>query len=211
MQTLNQEIYNATLSENNLRQEMNLLFNELKYLTGKENIETQNNEYDAKIAAENKKIQDFQQNISDIDQQLKILLRNKEDFQDTNQLLQDLDEELLPLLNPTQYNSDQLNTLINTFHINYKKNNKPKTDLICFSMEETMDSNESIGYCQRLTPLFFSMINKNIHQISNYSKFIQENLEYIWKQLNTSKGNLSHTEIEIRKLEHEKNNVKNQK
>ncbi|CAF5122304.1 unnamed protein product, partial [Rotaria sp. Silwood1] len=208
-QKLNQDIYNATLNENNFRQQMNLLSNELKCLTEKEKIDTQNNECDSKIAIEHKNIQDFQQNINDIAQQLKTLLPNKEDFQDTNELLQNLDEELLLLLNPTQYNSDQLNILIDSFHTNYEKNNKPEIDLFFFSMKE--ETNESIDYCQRLTPLFFSMMTKNIDQIFNYSIFIKENLEYIEKQLNASKENLNNTESRIKELEQEKNTVRNQK
>ncbi|CAF3684167.1 unnamed protein product [Rotaria sp. Silwood1] len=119
MQKLNQDIYDATLKENNLRQEMNLLSNELKYLTEKENIETQINECDSKVAIEKRKIDDCQLNINDIDQELNILVPNQKDYQSTTQLLQHLDQEILSILNPNNY--AQLNLVIDSFHTKYKE------------------------------------------------------------------------------------------
>ncbi|CAM4956782.1 unnamed protein product [Rotaria socialis] len=207
MEKLNQEICAASVKENSLRQTMNLLSIELKDLIEKEAIETQNNEYDSKIAIENEKIQDLQRKIYDIDQQLKILLPSN-DLQDMSKLSQDLDAELLLIINPNQYNSDQLQTLVDLFHKNYKEDDKPKTDLLCLSIEgEINDLTGIIGHCQDQTPLFLAMMNKNIDQIFQYSIFIQKNLEHIGKQLDEYKEDLNNIETEVNELKQKQSNV----
>ncbi|CAF2088563.1 unnamed protein product [Rotaria magnacalcarata] len=207
MEELNQKICTASANENNLRQRMNLLSIELKDLIEKEKIETQNDEYDSKIAIENEKIHGYHQKINDIYQQLKTLLPNN-DLQDMNKLRQELDAELLLIIDPNQYNSDQLQTLVDLFHKNYKNGDKPKTDLLHWSIDgETIGITELIGHCQHQTPLFLAMMNKNIDQIFHYSIFIENNLKHIGKQLDEYKENLNNVETKINELKQKQINV----
>ncbi|CAF3097500.1 unnamed protein product, partial [Rotaria sp. Silwood2] len=202
MGKLNEDILGATSKENQIRQKMNFLDNELKHLIEKENVQTQIRECDIKTENENKKIQDCQQKIKDIDDRLHNLLPNERDLhENTDQLLEDFDQEILSKLNIAEYKNDQFNTLIDEFHRYHKNNDKPENDLLCFSIEgEIPDLTRSI-----------SMMDRNIQRISKYSLFIQETLVDINKQLDNYKENLINTENEAKELEQKKNSAINEK
>ncbi|CAF0961738.1 unnamed protein product [Adineta steineri] len=208
---LNEKVLTAKEEENQLHKEKIYLLSELKYLSDKENLETNITQCNSEVDTEKSKIDNFTQTMNDINNQLKTILLLDDDFIYSDQLLHKLNEDIELLVNPDQYKINDINILIANFHQNYETDCTDKDNLwYSFEEKETteekkrIDEKEAIksfddSHVNTLLPL--KMIPDIVDAIRIYRRFVQEHLEKIKKELDINKQRLSNNEIQIKNTE----------
>ncbi|CAF0961776.1 unnamed protein product [Adineta steineri] len=204
IKNLNDIVLAAKKNENQLHKENISLSIELKYLSDKENLETNVTQCNSEVNTEKSKIDNFTQTMNDIYNQLKTILSLDDNLICFDQLLPKLNDDIELLVNADQYKIDDINKLIANFHQNYETDCTYKDNLWYSLVEkeateqkETTGENKSTDDSNVKTLLSLNMIPNIIDAIRIYRRFVQEHLEKIKNEFDINKQQLSNSEIEI--------------